>query len=159
MTNIQSVMKRSLAYGFTGAVLLPLIHESYANIGKTFSVLLLLILVVIAALRISAFELKQAFLGVTVMIAMTSILGLCLYIPIHELVYDFLTENSKYFELTYTEHFNYYISAALILISAYLICLLKFGFHKLVNKLKGNQLAAKNYIENAFDDEPESEED
>ncbi len=152
MTNIQKVIKYSLIYGFIGAVLLPFIHESYANIGKTFSLLVLASLVLVMTIRLSAFSFKEAILGITVTLAVSSVLGACIYLFVHNSVVDFLERNSKYFALGMTGHFRYYTFASLILLSGYAVCLLIFGFKGLIRKFKDNQTAAKSYIDNAFDD-------
>lgn len=152
MTNIQNAMKYSLIYGFIGAVLLPFIHESYANIGKTFSLLVLSALVLAMTVRLSQFSFKEALLGITVTLAVSSVLGACLYLFIHEKVVDFLEKNSKYFAMEMTEHFKYYVSALLILLSGYVVCLIIFGFKGLLRKFRDNQTAVKDYIDNAFDD-------
>lgn len=152
MTNIQTAMKYSLIYGFIGAVLLPFIHESYANIGKIFSLLVLSALVLAMTVRLSQFSFKEALLGITVTLAVSSVLGACLYLFIHEKVVDFLERNSKYFALEMTEHFRYYVSVVLILLSGYLVCLIIFGFKGLFRKFRDNKTAVKDYIDNAFDD-------
>lgn len=152
MTNIQKAMKYSLIYGFIGAVLLPLIHESYANIGKTFSLLVLALLVLAMTVRLSRFSFKEAMLGITVTLAVSSVLGACLYLFIHERVVDFLESNSKYFYLGVTGHFRYYVSAVFILLSGYVVCLIIFGFKSLFRKFRDNQTQVKDYIDNAFDD-------
>lgn len=152
MTNFQKAIKYSLIYGFIGAVLLPLIHESYANIGKTFSLLVLALLVLAMTVRLSQFSFKEALLGITVTLSVSSVLGACLYLFIHERVVDFLESNSKYFYLGVSGHFKYYVSAVLILLSGYAVCMVIFGFKNLVRKFKDNQTAAKDYIDNAFDD-------
>ena len=152
MTNIQNAMKYSLIYGFIGAVLLPFIHESYANIGKTFSLLVLSALVLVMTVRLSQFSFKEALLGITVTLAVSSVFGACLYLFIHEKVVDFLEKNSKYFALEMTEHFRYYVSVLLIFLSGYLVCLIIFGFKGLFRKFRDNQTAVKDYIDNAFDD-------
>ncbi len=152
MTNIQKAIKYSLIYGFIGAVLLPLIHESYANIGKTFSLLVLALLVLVMTVRLSQFSFKEALLGITVTLSVSSVLGACLYLFIHQRVAEFLESNSKYFYLGVSGHFRYYFSAMLILLSGYVMCMVIFGFKRLVRKFKDNQTAAKDYIDNAFDD-------
>lgn len=157
MTNLQKVMKYALIYGFIGAVLLPFIHESYANIGKTFALVVLAVLVAAATIRLSMYSFKEAVLGLTVMLAISSILGACLYLIVHEMVVDFLEKNSEYFYLGVTEHFRYYVSAAVILILGYVLCLLIFGFKKLISKFKDNQKKTKDYIDNAFDENFEDE--
>lgn len=157
MTNLQKVMKQALIYGFIGAVLLPFIHESYANIGKTFALVVLSVLVIITTVKLSMYSFKEAILGLTVMLAISSILGVCLYLIVHEVVVDFLEKNSEYFYLGVTEHFRYYVSAAVILVLGYVLCLLIFGFKKLISKFKDNQKKTKDYIDNAFDDSFEDE--
>ncbi len=152
MTNLQKVIKLALIYGFIGAVLLPFIHESYANIGKTFALVLLLIFVTEAAIKFSMNRFKEAVLGFTVMTAIASILGACVYLALHSTVVEFLERNSKYFYLGMTEHFRYYMLAASIFAFGYLLCLMIFGFKKLISKFKDNQNKAKDYIDNAFDD-------
>ena len=126
MTNIQKAMKYALIYGFVGAAALPLIHESYANIGKTFSLLLLTALVFAATIRLSLFSLKETLLGITVALAVSSVLGVSLYFIVH----------------------RYYVFSAMIMLSSYVLCFVIFGFKKLIN----NQRKAKDYIDNAFDD-------
>lgn len=148
MTNIQKAMKYALIFGLIGAVLFPFIHESYANIGKTFSLLVLAVLVVAMTIRLSLFSLKEALFGITVVLAISSVLGACLYFIVHEWVVDFLEKNSKYFYLGMAEHFRYYVFASLILLSSYILCLLIFGFKRMIK----NQSATKDYIDNAFED-------
>ncbi len=152
MTNIQKTIKYSLIFGFIGAVLLPLIHESYANIGRTFSLLLLAVLVLAMTVRLSQFSLKEALLGITLTLAVSSVLGACIYLFVHNSIVSFLERNSKYFRLTAAEHLKYYVLTAVILMLSYAVCLLIFGFKGLVRKFKDNQTAAKSYIDNAFDD-------
>lgn len=148
MTNIQKAMKYALIYGFVGAAALPLIHESYANIGKTFSLLLLTALVFAATIRLSLFSLKETLLGITVALAVSSVLGVSLYFIVHEWVVNFLEKNSHYFYLGISEHIRYYVFSAMIMLSSYVLCFVIFGFKKLIN----NQRKAKDYIDNAFDD-------
>ncbi len=153
MTNFQKAIKYSLIYGFIGAVIFPFIHESYANIGKTFSLALLTILVIVMTIRLSQFSPRHAFLGITITLTLSSVLGTCLYLIIHEKVVDFLQKNSRYFYIGVTEHFRYYAFVALILLSSYLLCLILLGFKKLVKNLSDNQTSTKDYIDNAFNDE------
>lgn len=159
MTNLQKVIKKALIYGFIGTVLLPLIHESYANIGKTFALVVLAALVTAATIKLSMYDFKEAFFGLTVMLAISSILGASLYLILHEKVIEILSNNSKYFYLGETGQFMYYVSAASILISSYVLCLLIFAVKKLIGKFKDNQKRTKNYIYNAFDDSFDSQED
>lgn len=159
MTDLQKVMKQALIYGFIGTVLLPLIHESYANIGKTFALAVLAVLVIAVTVKLSMYSFKEAFLGLTVMLAISSILGASLYLILHEKVIEILSDNSKYFYLGETGQFRYYISAALILFSSYVLFFLIFGFKKLVNKFRDNQKKTKDYIDNAFDNSFDSQED
>lgn len=148
MTNIQKSMKYALIYGFVGAVLFPFIHESYANIGKTFSLIFLAALAFAMTIRLSMFSLKESLLAITVTLTLSSVLGACLYLFLHEWVIHFLEKNSKYFYLTLTEHFWYYVYAGLILLSSYVLCLLIFGFKRMIK----NRTVTKDYIDNAFDD-------
>ena len=152
MTNFQKAIKYSLIYGFIGAVIFPFIHESYANIGKTFSFVLLSALVLAMTIRLSMFSFKEALLGITVTLTLSSVLGACFYLCIHEKVVGFLEKNSKYFYIGVAEHFRYYVYSALILLSSYILCLIIFGFKKLEQKVRNNQTATKDYIDNAFND-------
>ncbi len=147
MTNIQKVIKYSLICGFIGAVLFPFIHESYANIGKTFSLAVLAVLVLAMTIRLSTFSLKEALFGITVTLAVSSVLGSSLYFIVHESIVDFLEKNSRYFYLGMDEHFRYYAFVSLILLSSYILCLLVFGVKRLIK----NRSAVKDYIDNAFD--------
>lgn len=151
MTSFQRAIKYSLIYGFIGAVLLPLIHESYANIGKTFSLLVLALLVLAMTIKLSMFGFKEAFIGITLTLSVSCVLGECLYFGMYEKIAGFLEKNAEYFSLGITEHFRYYISAAAILLSGYAVCLLIFGFKRLIRRFKDNQKAAQSYIDNAFD--------
>lgn len=151
MANLHKVIKLALIYGFIGAVLLPFIHESYANIGKTFALVVLVIFVAEAAIKFSMYSFKEAILGLTVMTAIASILGVCFYLAVHNVVVEFLERNSKYFYLEITEHFRYYVSVISILVSGYVLCMVIFGFKKLIRKFRDNQEKARDYIDNAFE--------
>ena len=139
--------------------MLPFIHESYANIGKTFALVLLLIFVAESAVKFSMHRFKEAILGFTVMTAVSSVLGACLYFALHNTIVEFLERNSKYFYIGITEHFRYYILAAAIFAFGYVLCILIFGFKKLIKKFKQNQNRTKEYIDNAFNDSFDTDEE
>ena len=64
MPDIQKSMKLSLAFGLSGAVILPVLYEVYANISAAVGLVLIAVWAVCAGAKFSVLKFKEAFMGV-----------------------------------------------------------------------------------------------
>lgn len=152
-------VKESLIFGLSGAIILPLIHECYANIGKTFSMIVLFLLVVFVSFRFSKYKPKEATTGIATTIALSGILGICIYLIFHGLIVDFLSKISKYFYLSTQEQIWYYIYVFILLILIFAFYFIFHGIKVAIKKTKDNGKKAQEYIDNAFDEKFDNKED
>ncbi len=60
MPDIQKSMKLSLAFGLSGAVILPVLYEVYANISAAAGLVLIAVWAVCAGAKFSALKFKEA---------------------------------------------------------------------------------------------------
>ena len=90
MPDIQKSMKLSLAFGLSGAVILPVLYEVYANISAAAGLVLIAVWAVCAGAKFSALKFKEAFMGMVCTLAYAGILGVICYIVIHPKVSDML---------------------------------------------------------------------
>ena len=97
MPDIQKSMKLSLAFGLSGAVILPVLYEVYANISAAAGLVLIAVWEVCAGAKFSALKFKEAFMGMVCTLAYAGILGVICYIVIHPKVSDMLNRRSVYF--------------------------------------------------------------
>ena len=72
MPDIQKSMKLSLAFGLSGAVILPVLYEVYANISAAAGLVLIAVWAVCAGAKFSALKFKEAFMGM-VFLALSAI--------------------------------------------------------------------------------------
>lgn len=100
MPDIQKSMKLSLAFGLSGAVILPVLYEVYANISAAAGLVLIAVWAVCAGAKFSALKFKEAFMGMVCTLAYAGILGVICYIVIHPKVSDMLNRRSVYFQLS-----------------------------------------------------------
>ena len=75
MPDIQKSMKLSLAFGLSGAVILPVLYEVYANISAAAGLVLIAVWAVCAGAKFSALKFKEAFMGMVCTLAYAGILG------------------------------------------------------------------------------------
>lgn len=152
MSDFQKSVKRALIFGFCGAVILPIIHECYANISKSIFTVIIYIMAVICGGMFSKFEVKSALVSITAFASVCAALGICIYVVVHPLAVSFLSRVSKYFSLRYIDNVYYYAK----LIAAFALVYLVYGVLHLVftmsAKTKASQEKVKTYIDNAFDD-------
>lgn len=152
MNDFQKAVKRSLLFGFCGAVILPVIHECYANISKSLFTVIIFALAVISGVMFSKFDVKSALVSISVFIALTSALGICLYLLIHPMIVSFLSNISKYFRLSFIESEIYYERVILAFCVVYIVYGLTHLGIVFVRKTKKTNEEIKTYIDNAFND-------
>ena len=87
MPDIQKSMKLSLAFGLSGAVILPVLYEVYANISAAAGLVLIAVWAVCAGAKFSALKFKEAFMGMVCTLAYAGILGVICYIVIQSFRY------------------------------------------------------------------------
>lgn len=152
MRDIQKSMKYSLILGLSGALILPMIYEFYANISNAFALILVACFVLISGIVFSSLSIKSALLGVTVSIAYNSILGLIAYVVIHPVAVRFLNSHSVYFQLSIKEQSEFVLYTALLLLCMYVVLLARKGLQKAYSMLKTNNEKTGSYINDAFSD-------
>lgn len=152
MTDLQKAVKMSLITGFIGAAVLPILHETYANISKNFVIFCLLAGCVVSGILYSKRAVKNALCAITVQISISAALGIALYVLIHPLTVSFLNKISKYFYLSSPESFYYYSLVFLNLLGIYFIYAVAHIIVLFIKRTKDSNEKIKSYIDNAFDD-------
>ncbi len=152
MTDLQKAVKMSLITGFIGAAVLPILHETYANISKNFVIFCLLAGCVVSGILYSKREVKNALCAITVQISISAALGIALYVLIHPLTVSFLNKISKYFYLSSLDSFYYYSLVILNLLGIYFIYAVAHIIVMFIKRTKDSNEKIKSYIDNAFDD-------
>ena len=155
MNELKSSMRLSLIFGFIGAAMMPVIYEIYANISAAASLFFLGAWVVFVSVKFSRLPFKEAFVGITCIVAYSGIFGWLCYMFIHPMVVRMLMERSVYFQLSLSQQFKFVLYAFLEFAGMYVLWLMIFGMKKAVEKLRSNREKAGEYINNAFDDEME----
>ena len=144
MPDIQKSMKLSLAFGLSGAVILPVLYEVYANIA---------VWAVCAGAKFSALKFKEAFMGMVCTLAYAGILGVICYIVIHPKVSDMLNRRSVYFQLSLNQQAYFVLYAVLISLCMFLVWGGIFGVKKAIERFRLNREKTGEYIDKAFDDD------
>lgn len=152
MLDLRRSMKLAICFGLTGAVLLPVFYEIYANISPRGGLIFVLIWVMYAGVRFSGLSFKEAMLGMTCTIAYSGILGLVCYLVIHPAVVALLVKRSVYFQLGLEGQVVFAICCFFIMLAMYLVWLIRFAARKTVERFKSNREKAGEYIDNAFND-------
>ncbi|MBR1384528.1 MAG: hypothetical protein IJ555_12080 [Ruminococcus sp.] len=155
MKDFERAMKLSLIYGMIGAVAAPLIYEIYANISRTFALLLLAAWAVYAGYKLSSLSRTAAMLAASATLAYTAGMGFILFIVIHPVIVKALEKSSKYFYLTLDEQLNFVICAFFIMLIMFLVCGAVWGVKYAISHIRSNNERAAGYIDNAFDSEDE----
>lgn len=150
-------MKNSIILGLVGSALIPLLYEVYANVGKTFAVVLLFVWVVFCFVKLMRFPAKEAMLSITCLIAYTGILGIVMYCIIHPAVQSFLEKNSKYYYLSLKEEMLFFGFAIGIMAVLYLLFAGKVFVCRCIERFKDNSIKTGQYIDNAFDSSEDGE--
>lgn len=153
MNDLQKTLKYSLIFGLSGALLIPLFYEVYANISRTIGLVLIAVWAVFAGIKLSAQKLKYGILGATACIAYTGVLGIVGYTIIHPAMVSFLNSHSSYIQLSIKEQARFLLYAAVISLCIYLVCIARRGIMKATSHIKGNGNKAASYIQNAFADD------
>lgn len=153
MLDLRRSMKLAIGFGLTGAVLMPVLYEIYANISAGIALVLVLIWVLFAGVKFSSLTFKEAVIGITCTIAYSGILGFVCYFLIHPAVMKLLVKNSVYFQLGIRSQLLFVAYCFFIFLGMYLVWLIRFCGRKTLEKFRSNSEKAGEYIENAFDDE------
>lgn len=153
MLDLRRSMKLAIGFGLTGAVLMPVLYEVYANISAGIALVLVLIWVLFAGVKFSSLTFKEAVIGITCTIAYSGILGFVCYFLIHPAVMKLLVKNSVYFQLGIRSQLLFVAYCLFIFLGMYLVWLIRFCGRKTLEKFRSNSEKAGEYIENAFDDE------
>lgn len=155
MENLKKSMKYSIAFGLTGAVLIPVLYEIYANISGTVSVVLMMLWVIFVGVKFSSFPFKEAFIGITCDIAYSGVLGLICYLIIHPLTQKLLSGGSVYFQLSLKEQAMFVVYTFITFLCMYVIWLIRLGLNAAFKQFRRNSEKAGEYIDNAFDESKE----
>ena len=153
MPDIQKSMKLSLAFGLSGAVILPVLYEVYANISAAAGLVLIAVWAVCAGAKFSALKFKEAFMGLVCTLAYAGILGVICYIVIHPKVSDMLNRRSVYFQLSLKQQAYFVLYAVLISLCMFLVWGGIFGVKKAIERFRLNREKTGEYIDKAFDDD------
>ena len=153
MPDIQKSMKLSLAFGLSGAVVLPVLYEVYANISAAAGLVLIAVWAVCAGAKFSALKFKEAFMGMVCTLAYAGILGVICYIVIHPKVSDMLNRRSVYFQLSLKQQAYFVLYAVLISLCMFLVWGGIFGVKKAIERFRLNREKTGEYIDKAFEDD------
>ena len=153
MPDIQKSMKLSLAFGLSGAVILPVLYELYANISAAAGLVLVAVWAVCAGAKFSALKFKEAFMGMVCTLAYAGILGVICYIVIHPKVSDMLNRRSVYFQLRLKQQAYFVLYAVLISLCMFLVWSGIFGVKKAIERFRLNREKTGEYIDKAFEDD------
>ena len=99
MTDLRRSMKQAIILGLTGAVLIPVLYEVYANISTGGGLLLLTAWFIFAGIKFSGMSFKEAFIGIICTLAYSGVLGFVCSLAIHPAVMEMLVKRSVYFRL------------------------------------------------------------
>lgn len=157
MDDFKKTMKYSLIFGLSGAVVIPLFYEIYANISRTVGIVLVAVWAVTAGIKLSSQKLSHAIPGTTACLGYTGILGIVCYTVIHPAVTDFLNSHSEYVLLSLDEQARFVLYTALIGLGIYILCFFRRGIINASNRIKRNGDKAAAYIKDAFADESDGE--
>ncbi|MBQ9374725.1 MAG: hypothetical protein IJU04_00085 [Ruminococcus sp.] len=157
MNDLQKTMKYSLVFGLSGAVIIPIIYEIYANISKTVGIVLVIIWAVSAGIMLSSQKLICGIIGTTACLGYTGILGIVGYVVIHKATVAFINAHSEYVLLSLAEQVRFVYYTALIGAGIYAICFLRRGIMKAMSIMKSNGDKAGAYIRDAFAEENNGE--
>lgn len=152
MLDLRRSMKLAICFGLTGAVLMPVLYEVYANISSGIGLLTVLGWVIFVGVKFSGLTFKEALIGITCTIAYSGILGFVCYFAVHPAVMGMLEKHSKYFSLGLQAQLVFVTYCFFIFMGMYLLWLIRFCVRKVIEKFKSNSDSAGEYIENAFDD-------
>ncbi len=152
MLDLRRSMKLAIGFGLTGAVLMPVLYEIYANISTGIGLLMVLIWVLFAGIKFSGLTFKEAVIGITCTIAYSGILGFVCYLGIHPVVMDTLVKHSVYFQLGIEAKLIFVLFSFIIFLGMYMVWLIRFLIRKTIEKFRKNSEKAGEYIDNAFND-------
>lgn len=154
MNDMQQAIKKSLIFGFSGAVIFPFCYEVYANLFPQLAIVLMLAFSIWASVAFLKNKFRFAVLGITAYIAFASIFGILVYIFINPFVENMLKNaKSQYFYLSFAEQLKFCKYAVEIMAIAYIFGLVKAVVSRLRKKFDENGKLAANAVENAFDDD------
>lgn len=152
MTDLRRSMKQAIILGLSGAVLIPVLYEIYANVSVGMGLILLTAWMIFAGIRFSGMSFKEAFIGITCTLAYSGILGFVCSLAIHPAVMDMLVKRSVYFRLGLQGTIVFIVYALVISLLMYVIWIIRFFIRKTIEKFRSNSEKAGEYIENAFND-------
>jgi hypothetical protein len=157
MPDLRRSMKLAIGFGLTGAILLPIFYEIYANISTSVGLFFVLCLVIFAGVKFSVLTFKEALIGITCTIAYSGILGFVCALAIHPAIKNMLITRSVYFQLQPKQMLIFVTTCFFLYTGMYLLWVLRFALQKVIAKFKSNSELAGSYIENAFDDKEDGQ--
>ena len=152
MKDFQKAMKLSLCFGAVGALLVPIVYELYANVARSFALILLAAWAVFVGIKMSSLSKRAAFLALCTDLAYTAGLGLICFIIIHPLAVRMLSGSSRYFYLKFKEQVIFIVYALLMMLLMFAACLARWGAEYARAKIRSNSDKVGEYIESAFSD-------
>ena len=157
MLDLRRSMKLAIGFGLTGAVLLPVFYEIYANISTTGGLIFVTCWVIFAGVKFSSLTFREALIGITCTIAYSGVFGFICALAIHPAVMNFLMKHSVYFQLGLKEKLGYVAACFFLFLGMYLLWVVRFALRKVMEKFRSNSEKAGEYIENAFDDKEDGQ--
>ena len=152
MTDLRRSMKQAIILGLTGAVLIPVLYEVYANISTGGGLLLLTAWFIFAGIKFSGMSFKEAFIGIICTLAYSGVLGFVCSLAIHPAVMEMLVKRSVYFRLGLQGTIGFVVYALVISLIMYIIWVIRFFARKTIEKFRSNSEKTGQYIDNAFSD-------
>ena len=134
MNDSERSMKYFILFSIGAAVLLPLGTEVYANLSRVIAAVIVLALAVTAGIRFGLLPPKKALLGCSAFLLSSVVLSMVGFAAIHPAIRNWLTANSKYFEMTILDWVICWTKTFAELGTVFPVCLAVLGIRKLCGK-------------------------
>ena len=152
MNDSERSMKYFILFSIGAAVLLPVGTEVYANLSRGIAAVIVLALAVTAGIRFGLLPPKKALLGCSAFLLSSIVLSMVGFAAIHPAVKSWLTENSKYFEMTLLDWVMCWAKTFAELGTVFPICFAVLGIRKLCGQLESGESSSQ-MIDDAFSED------
>lgn len=149
---LNNSIKLGLLFGIISSAVVPLGYEIYGNLSRGIAIFLLCAYGIYVGIRFCRVPFREAFIGLVEMFVICLGLTMVTFMLIHPVSVKFLNSHSKYFSMSTTESFKFFLKAGLVLLLPIGICGIKALFGAVLRKIKHNGELTKSYIDNAFDE-------
>ena len=150
MNESERTMKYFIIFSVGAAILLPLSAEIYANLSRAAATVIVLGLAIGAGVRFGLLPPKKALLGCTAFLLSSIVLCMVGFAAIHPPIKNWLTENSKYFEMSLIDWAFCWTKTFAEIGTVFPVCFTVLGIRKLCGKLESSPDSGSPMIDDAF---------